>query len=666
MKKSIVLLVLLFSVTVALTQQKHKDTILKNIQEYEIRHNFNEAYIDDLVALARLYRFRRPDSLKMLAIKALEKSDSLKYQKGRALSILRLGDYYSDVDEPELAFKKYEEAKIIALGNKEFAVQVEVLKSQALQYVFNGNGKEAVTRYYEAITLAREKNLFEAEGTLRHNLGYLYWSNELYDEAEKEYLIADSLWSVINDKNMQASTISNLALNALDKKDYSQAKKYAHLSIRSLKDKGKPLWSSRAYRVQGIWHISQGLYDEALKDILKSEEFLKQLNSPRDQLEINVLYANVFLGLNSILKAESMAIRAMKAAKELKDHNNLITCYQILESIAQKNKNKEKAFHFLELSKNLQDSINLRNQGENLKLIRAKLDFEREQSEQIEKNRKELSRQKTILGLTIGLVILLALILFLIIRNSKNQKRLNNELTQLNNSKNKVFSTIGNDLKKPIGTLQELLNLYKTKDITAEQLKNITPKLKENVDHSAFSLNNLLFWAQIQMKSLEVRPSDVLLKVAANEICSLYEEQLTRKNINVTCKIPKNTTVFVDKDHFSIILKNIISNAIKFSSNNKITFDVLQSVKTTQVLICDMGAGMDDELVSKILTKQDITPKKGTHNEKGTGLGLIVCQELLTLNKGKLEIESEPNRGSCFYITFPNHKQKSLIPVSGI
>ncbi len=645
--------------SIILAQQRPKDSLYQKIREYETRHSYTKEYVDDLVALARLYRFRKPDSLKLLATKALEKSNSLKYEKGRALSILRLGDYYSDIDKPNLANEKYKQANTIAVRNKEFGVQVEVLKSKAMQEVFDGKPREAVTKYYEAITVAKSQALLEPEARLRHNLGFFYWSNELYDEAEKEYLIADSLWSVINNRGMQASTISNIALNAIDKKDYVQAKRYADLSITALKDKGQPLWLSRAYRVKGRWYLSQGFFNDALRDITKSEELLIKIRNPRDQLEIDVLYAKIYFHLKDYKSSNTKAILALKTAEEVNDLNYRMECYQVLENIARNKGNIEEAFRYLELNKKLKDSINLKSSGNNLKLVRAKLDFEQEQSEQIEKNRKELSRQKIILWSTIGLVVLVSLIIFLIVRNSKNQKKLNSELINLNNSKNKVFATIGNDLKKPIGTLQELLNLYKNKNITVEELKNITPRLKANVDHSAFSLNNLLFWAQTQMRSIEVNPSNVNLKAAADQICSLYEEQTSKKNIVIKCKIPKNTTVFIDEEHLNIILKNMISNAIKFSNNNKVTFDVLQSVKTTQLLICDNGIGMDKELISKILSKKNIAPTNGNNNEKGTGLGLVICQELLELNKGKLEIESEPNKGSCFYITLQNQKHKA-------
>lgn len=652
-KNSFLLVLILISLNL-ISQTKERDSLLTKVSKYESEKDFSEKYIDDLVLLSYQFRYKRPDSLKLYATKALRNSKLLDYKKGEASALLRLGDYYSDIGKLNVAVEYFEKAKKIAKSENDFALLVDTYKSEALQQVFSGKSREAVMTYYQGITLAKDHELFEQEGLLRHNLGFFYWLNKLYDDAEKEYLIADSLWILIKDKNHKAATMSNIALNAIDKKDFELAKRYSDMCVATFKE-DQPLWFSRAQRVQSRWYLEQRLYDEALLRNLESEKILNTLNNSRDQLEVDILFTRIYLELNDLENATKKSATAFNTAQKVKDINSLLQCYENLEKIERKKSNTAKALFYLEQYKSVKDSLNSKIGNNSIRLAKAKLDFERNQADLLQANQKKLEKQKVIAGTSLGLVSIFMIIIFLIFKNSKSQKKINDELTRLNDSKNRVFSTIGNDLKQPISTLQELLRLYRKKNITAKELKNITPKLKENVDDSAISLNNLLFWAQTQMKTLRVVPEVIYLKEAFNEICSIYQEQIIKKNINIQCSIPKNTIVFVDREHLNIILKNIISNAIKFSnSNKKITFDVLQSLRTTQMLICDKGIGMDKEIVSKILSKENIPSANRTNNEKGTGLGLIICQELLELNKGRLEIESEPNRGSCFYITLPN------------
>lgn len=639
----------------SIAQLKQKDSLLRKIIKHELDNDLSQEYIDDLVLLSYEYRYKKPDSLKLFALRALKNSKDIEYDKGEAGALLRLGDYYSDIGELNVAVEYFEKAKEIAEKENYFSLQVDIFKSKASQELFSGKYREAVLSYYQGITLAQEKNLFEQEGLLRHNLGFFYWSNGLYDDAEKEYLIADSLWVLLGDQRHKAATMSNIALNAIDKKDYELAKRYADMSLAIFK-KNQPLWYSRAQRVQSRWYLYQGLYDEAISRNKESEKILKSLNNSRDQLEIDILFTRIYLEIKDLKNASIRVSNAFNIAQEVNDVSSILKCYEYLEKIENQKSNTQQALFYLEQYTYLKDSLNSKIANNSIRLAKAKLDFERSQNKLRLENRKKLEKQKVIAGTSVGLVGLILLILFLIVRNFKTEKNLNIELVKLNNSKNKVFSTIGNDLKTPIGTLQELLNLYKDKSISLDELKNITPRLKENVDYSAFSLNNLLFWAQTEMNIIEVNPETIALKEAAAKVCDLYQHQIQEKKIKVECNIPIDAKVFMDVDHLSIILRNVISNAIKYSHpEHKLTFNTLKSLRTIKIVICDNGIGMSSKLIKEIFDGQNITSKLGTNQEKGTGLGISICRKLLGINGGELEIESELHKGTCIHINLPSY-----------
>ena len=287
-------------------------------------------------------------------------------------------------------------------------------------------------------------------------------------------------------------------------------------------------------------------------------------------------------------------------------------------------------------------------------MLEAKSDFEKKQKLIESENKKQLERQRAVTYSSIILLVSLSIILFLIRRNINIQKKANKELVKINALKDQVFSIIGHDLKAPINTLQELLDLYKNKAITAEQISEITPRLKNNVDHSAFTLNNLLFWAQNQMSGISVAPQNVNIKRTTAEIVSLYKERINKKNITIDMNVSNDIVVSIDPEHLKIVLRNIVLNAIKYSEiGGQIIFKSREEKQRVVFSICDNGIGMTQEIIDTITKGGTPNSRPGTLNEKGTGLGLNICNDLIMANNGYLTIESQPNQGSCFHIDLP-------------
>ena len=215
------------------------------------------------------------------------------------------------------------------------------------------------------------------------------------------------------------------------------------------------------------------------------------------------------------------------------------------------------------------------------------------------------------------------------------------ELSGMNKTKTKLFSIIGHDLRGPIGALQGLLKMFSAEDINQKEFLKLVPKLKADVDHIFFTLNNLLSWGQAQMNGVVTRPKSTALEILVDDNINLLTEVAAKKSIKVLNQLPENVIVWTDIDQIDIVIRNLISNALKFTpENGLITIEAEERGEKWEIMVRDTGIGMDEETQKKIFDTHTNTSTYGTNNEKGTGLGLSLCKEMIEKNKGSIWVES--------------------------
>lgn len=227
------------------------------------------------------------------------------------------------------------------------------------------------------------------------------------------------------------------------------------------------------------------------------------------------------------------------------------------------------------------------------------------------------------------------------------------ELTELNLLKNKLFSVISHDLKTPIYALHNLFHNMQKQNIPAREIKALIPEVVNDVSYTMSLMENLLHWAKSQMSSNTVRPIVIDVASVISEIINLFRLQADNKKIALECKNAGPVYVYADKDMLNIVLRNLISNAIKFTPESGTVFiGINESSSFVEVYVQDTGTGMSPEILQKVNAGNYFTTK-GTGNEAGTGLGLMLCKEFLVKNGGQMYIESVPGEGSLFSFTLP-------------
>lgn len=668
----VIFCLLLFSSSLLNAQTKAKDSLLfqiKNLRDQGGQSIQSEAYVDLLNALAHKYRYRHADSIKLFSDEAFLISSKINYPKGQAFALLRRGDYYSDSGLEKKAFVAYKQSKNIAFLMNYPTLKVEVLKSIAFHEFVSQNLYNAVLTFYKAIDLASENKLYESEALLRHNLGYCYYSHKLFDEAQIEYLVADSLWLQIDaDHKQKAKTISNIALNAIDKGDLDLGYNYNERSIELLKDSEEPLWLSRAFRVKARFYSKKNEFKTAHKWIIKSDSSLNKINSIRDQMELDIIHSNILANLGDLDNAEKYSLKVLDNAIGVKDSFFLVQSYENLEKIEELLGRPDQAYTYYKEHRKIKLLLNENHKIQNVVLLRAKINFVKEKEAlRLQNLKNNLTQQKYFQWIT-GALIASMFIALIMYKSSREEKRLNKKLEEKSNilvaneidlkktntNQQILFSIVGHDLKGPILSLRELLKLMKNEKNQDVLLQTLLPKLNKYTDHVHFTLDNLLNWGKNQMKGQDITPSKLNLNSILSNLIYLSSETISKKKLKVELFIDKEVNAWADKEDINVVFRNLLSNAIKFTpSKGQISLSTKLEENTVVVAFTDNGIGMSTETQKLIFETNGHYSTFGTNNEKGTGLGLMLCKTLVSRNNGEISVISSENNGSTFSVFLP-------------
>ena len=250
-------------------------------------------------------------------------------------------------------------------------------------------------------------------------------------------------------------------------------------------------------------------------------------------------------------------------------------------------------------------------------------------------------------------------------KNEQALKESEAELRKSNNTKDKFFSIIAHDLKSPFNSLLGFSNIlnegYERYDIAKQ--KKFLGIIHNGIQNTYKLLENLLLWSRSQQGSIDFKLEKINLYSLCKEVGKLLIQAAMNKSIEIINDIPENISVEADKNMLSTIFRNLISNAIKFTQKNgRITINarlITDKDKNlfTEIIVKDSGVGISKSNQLKLFNIGENKSTKGTKNEKGTGLGLILCKEFVEKHKGTIRVESEIDEGSSFYFTIPTNSK---------
>ncbi|MCF8218797.1 MAG: PAS domain S-box protein [Bacteroidales bacterium] len=242
------------------------------------------------------------------------------------------------------------------------------------------------------------------------------------------------------------------------------------------------------------------------------------------------------------------------------------------------------------------------------------------------------------------------------IANKKNEEQLKENVE----TKNKFFSIIAHDLKSPFNSLIGLSDiLYQGMVENEEERTEIYKNLNKTAKEGYSLLENLLFWTRSQLGKVEHNEELFQLKYCISSVFTLLENNANLKNIQLVSYVDEDTQVWGDKNKIKTILRNLVSNSLKYShSGSKVVVDAKKNDHDIVISIQDFGIGMPETMTDKLFKMGDNTKRPGTDNEKGTGLGLLISKEFVEHHNGHIWVESKKDEGSIFYVSLPLKKKK--------
>jgi signal transduction histidine kinase len=376
----------------------------------------------------------------------------------------------------------------------------------------------------------------------------------------------------------------------------------------------------------------------------------------RTKLDFDLDYIAILAGISLDNGKPDLAIKLANRVLDSKGEDNSTLEYHcaansILADVYEEQKNYPLSIEYLKKSAKQKRALLEKRMTEDSGIKVAKAESERD----ILVKQKELDGQKwlSILGFSIAALMLLGgVVTFRFYKREQERKQ---ELATINATKDKLFSIIAHDLRSPIGTLKNYLELTNFGMLSQTQFAAASEKLTNNVNALFQTLDNLLQWAYSQLKGIKAKPEILNLHDLVSEELRFLTGIAQHKQIELVNEIRTEASVFADHNQVGLAIRNILSNSLKFTpTGGKI---VLNSVYTEgslrELTITDNGIGMSQIIKNQLFTIEENTSRQGTNAEKGQGLGLILVKDMIEANNGKLVVESAENQGTTVKIQLP-------------
>lgn len=615
--------------------------------------------------------------------KSVKINEEVGNKTGIASSLNNAGVIYSKLGNSDKALAYHQEGLKI---NEELGDRKGIAtNSLNIGIIYNSQKKYSLALEYYQKSLKTNEEIGDKRGALTtmNSIGMLYSTLGNLTLALEHYQKSLKIAEGINDKEGQIYSLNGLAqVTKQQQQDFDKSILYAQKGLQIAQEVKTPA---------EIKALSETLYQTyKLKgDYVKALEYHELYKSINDSL-FNVDKAKAIANLEAKAEVErkEKEIALLSKDKDLLQKDNEL---QRIENERQRNarlalEKQAEADRLFSLARQEQDmrkqdslmSLATRKklEAEKLKAIEQSLKADnRAKILEIQREKDENQQQLYInYGISAGLLVVLILSAFIYRTKEKVQiqnkeiLRKNDEINQqkeeiqaqaqqlstANATKDKLFAIIGHDLRSPIASLQGIFTLIASGGLTQQEFESVSKNLLEGVNNVSFTLNNLLNWANSQMKGIEPIFSAIQLSALAQENIDFLENIAQNKKITLHNHISRQANAWADTNQISLVFRNLISNAIKFTPpGGSVSVDAESDVQYWKVTIQDTGVGIPGEKIDLIFRKNQSFTTYGTQGEKGTGLGLTLCQEMIEKNNGQIGVESEPGQGTTFWFALP-------------
>lgn len=636
-------------------------------------------------------------NLKIANLHLNKSSDSASFYYNKALDIAVKIDSKPQVSKIYYAIGRYNQNRgnyNVAIENYLAAAQIfkniENIKKEAR--MFNNIAScylrlyaedKSIENYLKSLSLNRSIEYQEGIAKNYLGIGDLFYNQGNYEHAKQYFQDALEIYKKLEDKNGISTSYINLGNATADAGDIITGLEFYKKSIKIGKEIDNQLGIAINYNNIGDCYIQLKQYPEALNYFFKALKISKNLkkNDLASVLLMNI--SDVQIKTKNYHEGIVSANKSLIIAKKMGNLGYQAENFELLSNAYESLGNMRRAFSYNKKYITIKDSLLKIDKTNKVKLFQALNELDETQDtinelsikNEITELKYETGR-KFVYFLT-GSMVLFGLFVIILIQQQTSKKKaynlleyknyqinkMNNEIqTQrdnlklINKTKDKFFSIIAHDLKNPFNSIKGFTELLieNSNEYDEEKKLKFLKIIKGSTLKAASLLNNLLIWANSQSGNLKFNPQKVELIQVVSNVISLLEIQAINKDIKIVDNIEKNLFVLADKNMLATILRNLISNAIKFThQNGKIEILATKKESFVEITVKDNGVGISKSEIKNLFSIEVKNSNVGTANEQGSGLGLILCKDFVEKHGGKIWVESEVNKGTEFKFTIP-------------
>ncbi|MCL6258190.1 tetratricopeptide repeat-containing sensor histidine kinase [Aquiflexum sp. TKW24L] len=600
------------------------------------------------------------------------KADSLLYRYQSTNSDREKLDLLSElvkvIHYSDSAQKYYPEAIRLANKLQDHDLEAQNLNRLGVYYRNMNLQEEALKLYEEALEISKKNKNPVQIGHSLNNIGQIYFFRDMHEESLEHYKAAETNFLKVGNKEGLAYNYTGMSpvLGALGRNKEALEVINKAIDIREEQGNERQLLVSKFNR--SVLLMSMKEFDNVEEDIMNLYHYgitydkIRAIHALEKLIELNLAKGNAS-------KAISLAEEAKVLHEERPNSESMIEIFGMMYQLFFDRGNTAESKKYLSLLDQEKDILS----AEKIKNYLAGLTIKKQKDEIAALSREnELmqANQKFKLYITFALL-MLAFSLFVALsiyyrsykkeiynigRLKEKQQQIESqakELNILNIEKDKIFSILAHDLKAPLDSLWGMVKLMNEDNLNQEEFESYLPILSQNLGNNSMLLENILIWSRSQMRGMNSQFSRFnLYKLIEQNIAFLHGSGFFKGQV-LENYIPKSIEIEADKTMLEIVIRNLLTNALKFTDElDKVTITIEEEERFYTVSVSDQGVGMTEAGLSRLFGS-DFYSTTGTQQEKGTGLGLLLSKELVKKNRGEIWAKSQIGSGSTFCFTLP-------------
>jgi signal transduction histidine kinase len=560
------------------------------------------------------------------AMQYLDRLPESEADRLRARLLHNLAVIYGDMGQVDKALKNYLESIDYARTVQDSALLAVAYNNLGMAY--SNNEEYEKSRYYleSSLELARERNSQMDIYRAHLNLANTFGNIGEYEAALANYDRAQEVISAIRPGVPSPIIMHNRGATLAKMERYNEAEELLFRSLQLSEEEGINEGIYYNNFVIGKMYGEQGRFEEAIEYLKKAESVTQSSYNTNLKMEVAQALHEAYAKNDSYEKA----------------YDQLLIYSALSDSLSEVEKDRElvNAENFLELER--QNEINT--------LLQEKQASQEQQ----------LRNQLIIIIAGILIIILISFLLYQMKRSSSEKEKIydqlkkqKEELEVLNRSKDKLFAIISHDLRSPLMSMQGMLSLIKEGFLSQDEIQEMVPELEASLQENSNVMEDLLAWAKEQLSGVEVNLKPIQLSDLTKDVIYSQKFIADKKKVDLISEVNDVSDVKADYNALSLVIRNLISNAIKFSEpGDKITVSANEKQDHILIKVKDTGIGIPENARQKIFENKNWT-REGTQKEKGTGFGLSLSKEFIERMNGHIWFESEVGKGTEFYVEIP-------------